>query len=163
MPWIVDIVGIVDMEMVVDIVVGIVVHIIEVADFHNHILSNLVQVGFDIVVVARLAMELEYSKNFEVDIDSFVEGIVVDFVEESLVGKVFLEPHNRKLLFLALIPLDSSAIPSTLDSFLLSDFLYKDHTFEHYPKDILLMHVSFYILDKRMLKFVLVLLSFFFF
>lgn len=160
MAWIVDIFGIVGMEMVVDIVAGIVVGIVEVADFHNHILSNLMQVGFDIVVEAEPAMELEYSKNFEVDTDSFVEGIFVDFVEESLVSKVFSMPHSRNLLFLTLLPLDSFAIPSTLDSFLLNDFMYKDHTLEHYPKDILLMHVSFYIWDKRLLKFVLVILSF---
>lgn len=106
-----NIIGIVGMEMVVDIVVGIVVGIVEVVDFHNHIPSNLVQVGFDIVLEAKLSMALEYSKNFEVDTNSFVEGIVVDFVKESLISKVFSVPHNRNLMFLALLPLDSFAIP----------------------------------------------------
>ena len=71
------------MKMVVNIVAGIVVDTIEVAGFHNHILSILVQVGVDIVVEAKLAMALEGSKDFEADRDSFVEGIVVDFVEAS--------------------------------------------------------------------------------
>ena len=61
--------------MAVDIVAGIV----EVASFHNHILSNLV----DIVVEAKLTMALEGSKDFEVDKGNFVEGIVADFVEAS--------------------------------------------------------------------------------
>ena len=47
MAWIMDIVGTVGMEMDVDIVVGIAVGIaedtfVEVVDFHNYILSNLV-------------------------------------------------------------------------------------------------------------------------
>ena len=63
--------------------VGIVVDIVEVAGFHNHILSNLVQVVVDIVVEAKLAMALEGSKDFEVDRGNFVEGIVADFVEAS--------------------------------------------------------------------------------
>ena len=63
--------------MAVDIVAGIV----EVAGFHNHIPSNLVQVVVDIVVEAKLAMALEGSKDFEVDRGNFVEGIVADFVE----------------------------------------------------------------------------------
>jgi len=113
----------------------------------------------DIVVEAKLAMALEYSKNFETDMDSFVEGTVADFVEEALVAKVFVVPHNRNLLFLTLLPFDSFAIVSTLDNFLLNDFLYKDHILEHYPKDILLMDVSFYIWNKILLKLILVLLS----
>ena len=67
--------------MAVDIVAGIVVDTVEVAGFHNHILSNLVQVVVDIVVEAKLAMALEVSKDFEVDKGNFVEGIVADFVE----------------------------------------------------------------------------------
>lgn len=145
--------------MVVDIVDGIVVGIIEVVGFNNHIVSILVQVGLDVVVEARLAMALQYSKNFEADMDSFVEGTVADFVEESLVAKVFVVTHNRNLLFLALLPLDSFAILSTFDNFLLNGFLYKDHILEHYPKDILLMDVSFYTWNKSLLKLILVLLS----
>ena len=89
MAWIVDmqnvvvemvwIVNIVDMQMAV----GIVVDTAEVAGFHNHIISNVVQVVVDIVVEAKLAMALEGSKDFEVNRGSFVEGIVVDFVEAS--------------------------------------------------------------------------------
>lgn len=110
----------------------------------------------------KLAMALEYSKNFEVDMDSFVEGTVANFVEESLVTKVFVVPHNRNLLFLALLPLDSFEILSALDNFILNGFLYKDHILQHYPKDILLMDVSFYIWNKRLLKLVLVLFSSYF-
>ena len=80
MAWIVDIV---DMKMAVGIVAGIVVDTVEVAGFHNHILSILVQVGVDIVVEAKLAMALEGSKDFEVDRGNFVEGIIADFVEAS--------------------------------------------------------------------------------
>ena len=93
MAWIVDMqnfvakmvwtVNIVDMQMVVGIVAGIVVDTVEVAGFHNHILSNLVQVVVNIVVEAKLAMALEGSKDFEVDKGNFVEGIVADFVEAS--------------------------------------------------------------------------------
>ena len=103
MEWIADIVGIVGMEMVVDIVAGIVVVIVEVADFHNHILSNLVQVGFDIVVESKLAMALGYSKSFEEDTNSFVEGITDGIVEESLAAKAFLVPHSKNLLLLVLL------------------------------------------------------------
>ena len=53
MAWMVDIV---DMKMVVSIVASNVVDTIEVVGFHNHILSNLVQVVVDIVVEAKLAM-----------------------------------------------------------------------------------------------------------
>ena len=84
MAWIVDMqnvfvemvwtVNIVDMQMVVGIVASIVVDIVEVAGFHNHILSNLVQVFVDIVVEAKLSMALEGSKDFEVDRGSFVEA-----------------------------------------------------------------------------------------
>ena len=69
--------------MAVGIVASIVVDIVEVAGFHNHILSNLVQVVVDIVVEAKLAMALEVSKDFEVDKGNFVEGIVADFVDAS--------------------------------------------------------------------------------
>ena len=156
MAWIVDIVGIVGMGMVADIVVGIIEGIfVEVVGFRNYIPSKHVQVGFDIVVEANLVMEFGYSKSFEDDSNSFVEGIV----EESLAAKAFLVPHNRKLLLLVLLPLDSFSILSTLGNFVLNDFLYKDHTREHYPKDIPLMHVSFYIWNKRLIKLVLVLLS----
>ena len=167
MAWIVDIVETVGMGMVVDSVVGIVIGIVEdtfvdVAGFHNHIPSNLVQIGFDIVVEAKLVMALGYSKSFEEDTDSFVEGIAEGFVEESLVAKAFLVPYNRNLLFLVLIPLDLFAILSTLDSFLLNDFMCKNHILEHSLKDILLMHVFSYIWDKRLLGLFLVLLSFYF-
>ena len=75
-----------DMKMVVGTVAGNVVDIVEtvvVVGFHNHILSNLVQVVVDIVVEAKLAMALEGSKYFEVDRGNFVEGILADFVEAS--------------------------------------------------------------------------------
>ena len=78
--WIADIV---DMQMVVGIVAAIVVDTVEVAGFHNHILSNLVQVVMNIVVEAKLAMALEGSKDYKVDRNNFVEGIVVDLVEAS--------------------------------------------------------------------------------
>ena len=74
---------------------------------------------------------------------------------------VFVVLHNRNLLFLAPLPLSSFAILSILDSFLLNDFLYKDHIPEYYPKGILPMDVSFYIWNKRLLKLVLVILSFY--
>lgn len=139
------------------IFVGIVEDIfVEVAGFHNYILSNLVQVGFDIAVESKLAMALGYSKSFEEDTDIFVEGIV----EESLVAKAFLVPHTKNLLFLVLLPLDSFAIISTLDISLLNGFLCKDHIPKHYLKDILLMHAFFYTWDKRLQRFVHVLLSF---
>ena len=80
MAWMADIV---DMEMAVDIVAGVVVGTVEVAGFHSHILFNLVQVVVDIVVEAKLAMALEESKYFEVDRGNFVEGIVANFVEAS--------------------------------------------------------------------------------
>ena len=93
MAWIVDmqnvvvemvwIVNIVDMQMAIGIVDGIVVDTVEVASFHNHILSNLVQVVVDIVVEAKLAMALEGSKDYKVDRHNFVEGIAADLVEAS--------------------------------------------------------------------------------
>jgi len=161
MPWIVDTIETVGMEMAIDIVVGIAIGIVEdtlveVAGFHNYILSNLVQVGFDIVVEAKLATTLGYSKNFGEDTDSFVEGIV----EESLAAKAFLVPHSKSLFPLVLLPLDSFAILSTFDSVLLNGFLCKGHIPEYYPKDILLMGVFSYIWDKILLRFALVLFSF---
>ena len=75
---------------------------------------------------------------------------------------VFVVPHNRNLLFLALLPLSSFEILSILDSFPLNDSLYKDHILEYYPKDILLMDVSFYIWNKRFIELVLVLPSSYF-
>ena len=93
MAWIVDmqnvvvemvsIVNIVDMQMAIGIVAGIVVDTVEVAGFHNHILSNFVQVVVNIVVEAKLAMALEGSKDYKVDRHNFVEGIVADLVEAS--------------------------------------------------------------------------------
>ncbi len=53
MAWMVDIV---DMKMAVGIVAGNVVETVVVVGFHNHILSNLVQVVVDIAVEAKLAM-----------------------------------------------------------------------------------------------------------
>ena len=71
----VNVAGIVDIEEMV--VEGMVVDIDTTRDtfavvvgFHNHIPSNLVQVGFDIVVVAKPTMALVYSMNFE-DIENF--------------------------------------------------------------------------------------------
>ena len=64
-------------------VAGIVVDTVEVAGFHNHILSILVQVGVDIVVEAKLAMALKGSKDFEVDRGNFVEEIVANSIEAS--------------------------------------------------------------------------------
>ena len=72
---------------------------------------------------------------------------------------VFEVLHNKNLLFLALLPLNSFVILSILDSFPWNDFLYKDHIPEYYQKDILSMDVSFYIWNKRLLELVLVLLS----
>ena len=57
---------------------------------------------------------------------------------------VFVVLHNKNLLFLALLPLNSFVILSILDNFLWNAFLYKDHKpehSEHYPKDILSMDV----------------------
>ena len=71
------------MQMAVGIVAGIVVDTVEVVGFHNHILSNLVQVVVNIVVEAKFAMALEGSNDFEVDRGNFVEGIVFGFVEAS--------------------------------------------------------------------------------
>lgn len=98
--------------MVVDIVASIVVGIVEdrfveMASFHNHILSNIMQVGFDIFMEAKHAMTFGYSNSFEEDTDRFVEGISEGFVEESLAAKAFLGPHNRNLLFLIFLTLDS--------------------------------------------------------
>ena len=88
MAWIVDMqnfvvemvwtVNIVDMQMAIGIVAGIVVDTVEVVGSHNHILSNLVQVVVDIVVEAKLAMELEGSKDYKMDKHNFVEGLVAD-------------------------------------------------------------------------------------
>ena len=72
---------------------------------------------------------------------------------------VFEVLHNKILLFLELLPLNSFAILSVFDNFLWNDFLYKDHIPGYYPKGILSMDVSFYIWNKRLLKLVLVLLS----
>jgi len=104
--------GIVDIKMVVEdiyIVEDTFVEIVEMVEFHNYILANLVHVGFGIVVEAMFAMALEYSMNFEEDIDNsreFVERIV----EESLVTKVSLVPYNKDNLFLAILLLDSFEI-----------------------------------------------------
>jgi len=92
--------NIVDMEMVVGIVAGIA----EVAGFRNHILSNFEMVVVDIVVEAKLAMALEESKDFEVDRYNFAEGIVVDFAEASEVAMVSVVLHSKNLLFLVLLP-----------------------------------------------------------
>ena len=75
-----DVAGIVGIGMVVedmivgkavDMVVGIIEDtFVEVAGFQNYILSNLVQVGFDITVEAKPAMAYEYSMKFKKDIDN---------------------------------------------------------------------------------------------
>ena len=73
-----------DMKMVVGTVAGNVVDIVEtvvVVGFHNHILSNLVQVVVDIVVEAKLAMALEGSKDYKMDKHNFAEKFVADLVE----------------------------------------------------------------------------------
>ena len=69
---------------------------------------------------------------------------------------IFLVQHNRNLLFLALLPLNSFVSLSLLHNFLWSDGLYKDHTLEFYLKDSLSNDVSFYILNKILLRLVLV-------
>ena len=102
----VDVAVIVDIEEMV--VEGMVVDIYITGDtfamvvgFHNHIPSNLVKVGFDIVLVAKPNMALVYSMYFE-DMENFrdfVEGIV----EASLVAKASLVPYSRENLLLALL------------------------------------------------------------
>ena len=72
---------------------------------------------------------------------------------------VFVVLHNRNLLSLALLPLSSFVTLSILHNSLWNDCLYKDHKPEYYPKDSLSKDVSFYILNKILLKLVLVLLS----
>ena len=81
MAWMKDMVG---MKMAVGTVAGNVVDIVEtvvVVGFHNHILSNLVQVVVDIVVEAKLAMALEGSKDYKMDKHNCSEGFVADSVE----------------------------------------------------------------------------------
>ena len=72
---------------------------------------------------AKPAMALEYSMNFEVEIEN--SGY---FVEESLVSKVSLVPYSRDNILLAII--------SIWDSFMLHDFMCKVHTLVYLAKEI---------------------------
>ena len=102
-----------------------------VAGFHNHIPSNLVKVGFDIVVVAKPAMALVYSMCFE-DIENFgdfVEGTI----EAFLAAKVSLVPYSIENLLPILLLL---AILLILDIFLLYDFMCIVHILVYFAKDI---------------------------
>ena len=135
-----DVVGIVDIGMIVeDMVVGMVVDMVvgivedtflEMVRLHNYIIANLVQVGFGIVVEAKPLMASEYSMNSKEDIDNsggFVEGIV----QASLVTKVSLVPYSKENISLVLLLF---SILSILDSYQLHDSLYKFHTLVYRPK-----------------------------
>lgn len=102
------IVGIVDMEMIVeDVVVDMmdktdVVEgkIVEQVGLHKHILTKFVKVGFGFTEEAKPGMKQEYSMNFY--IENFVEFVedTIEMFLKNVVANLFFMPYNKILEFL---------------------------------------------------------------
>jgi len=99
------IVGIVDMEMIVeDMAVDMTVEdtidiVVEgkiVGDFglHKHILTNFVKVGFGFSKEAKPTMAYEYSLNFDTENSGVFFEQTIEMYLQNVVSNLFLVPNN---------------------------------------------------------------------